>query len=71
MKKLFKTGKKLTNPQNKKTQKQTNLSIFCRLNNEFYTIFYGIGYTCNNILLIWRVTAIWMFLNEKISKILC
>ena len=37
-KKLFKICKKLTNPQNTKSQKQTNLSIFCKSNNELNNI---------------------------------
>ena len=38
-KKILKIGKKLTNQQNTKTEKQTNLSILCKSSNEFNTIF--------------------------------
>ena len=61
---------KLTNPQNTKTQKQTNLSIFYKSKNELYTIFQGIGYACNNISLIRGVVAVWSFMYGKISKML-
>ena len=50
--------KKLTNPQNTKTQKQTNLSTFCKSNNDLINIFQGFDYACNNIPLIWGVAAV-------------
>ena len=36
---LLKIWKKFTITQNTKTQKQTNFSIFCKLNNELNNIF--------------------------------
>ena len=61
--------KKLINLQNTKTQKQTNLSIFCKSNDELNNIsqgidyacndiFQGIHYACNNIPVIWGVGAV-------------
>ena len=38
-KKILKICKKITNLQNTKIEKQTNLSVFCKLNNELNNIF--------------------------------
>ena len=64
-KKYKKICKRSTNPQNTKTQKQTNISTFLKSN-----IFQGIYYSYFNVPLIWGITAAWIFMYGKISKIL-
>ena len=65
-KKLLKIIKKLTNPQNTKIQKQTNLLIFCKSYNEFNTILQTD--TCNNTPLIWEVQLFEYLCMGKIAE---
>ena len=48
-----------------KLRKEPDLSMSCKSNNEFNTIFQGIDNTYNNIPLIWRVTAVLIFIYGK------
>ena len=57
-KSYLKICKNLTNPQNTKTQTQTNISIFCKSNNELNALFQRIYNACNNIPLMWGVTSV-------------
>ena len=68
--KVIKINKKSTNPQNIKTQKQPNLSIFCISNNEFNNIFNVTGCTYKNVSFTWEIAICLNIHYGRNSKIL-
>ena len=58
MQKIEKIRKNMQKINQSVKHKQTNLSIFCKSNNELNNVFYGIDYACNNIPVIWGVGAV-------------